>query len=56
MFKLQRSSEADVAQSVGARPSELEDRQFDPCHSIDVCFNFPQFRVAVGLNNRKTEH
>ena len=27
--------EADVAQSVGARPSDLEGRQFDPRHSID---------------------
>lgn len=49
-------SEADVAQSVGARPSELEGRQFDPRHSIDVCFDFPLFRVAVALNTRKTEH
>ena len=48
--------EADVAQSVGARPSELEGRQFDPYHSIDVCFDFPLFRVAVALNTRKTEH
>ena len=29
------SMEADVAQSVGARPSELEGRQFGPRHSID---------------------
>ena len=43
----------DIAQSVGARPSELEDRQFDPRHSIDVCFYFPLFRVAVALNTRK---
>ena len=50
------SMEADVAQSVGARPSELEGRQFDPRHSIDVCFDFPLFRVAVALNTRKTEH
>ena len=42
--------EADVAQSVGAGPSELEGRQFDPRHSINVCFDFPLFRVAVVLN------
>jgi len=30
-----------VAQSVVAWPSELEGRQFNPRHSIDVCFNFP---------------
>ena len=48
--------EADVAQSVGARPSELEVCQFDPRHSIDICFDFPLFRVAVALNTRKTEH
>ena len=48
--------EADVAQSVGVRPSELEGRQFDPRHSIDVCFDFPLFHVAVALNTRKTEH
>ena len=47
---------ADVAQSVGARPSELEGRQFDPRHSIDVYFDFPLFRVAVALNTRATEH
>ena len=29
------SMEADVAQSVGARPSELEGRQIGPRHSID---------------------
>ena len=40
---------ADVAQSFGARSSELEDPQFDPRHSIDVCFDFPLFRVAVAL-------
>ena len=49
-------SEADVAQSVGARLSVLEGRQFDPRHSIDVCFDFPLFRVVVALNTRKTEH
>ena len=48
--------EADVAQLVGVRPSELEGRQFDPHHSIDVCFDFPLFHVAVALNTRKTEH
>ena len=48
--------EADVAQSVGARPSELEGRQFDPHHSINVCFDFPLFHVAVAWNTRKTEH
>ena len=47
---------ADVAQSFSARPSELKGRQFDPRHSIDVCFDFPLFRVAVALNTRKTEH
>ena len=48
--------EADVAQSVGARPSELEVGQFDPHHSIDICFDFPLFHVAVALNIHKTEH
>ena len=48
--------EAVVVQSVGARPSELEGRQFDPHHSVDVCFDFPLFRVAVALNTRKTKH
>ena len=47
---------ADVAQSVGARASELEGRQFDPRHSIDVCFDFPLLRVALALNTRETEH
>ena len=56
MFRLQRSLEGDAAQSVGAQPSELEGRQFDHRHSIDVCFDFPLFRVAVALNIRKTEH
>ena len=49
MFRLQRSLESDVAQSVGAQPSELEGRQFDPRHLIDICFDFPLFRVAVAL-------
>ena len=48
--------EADVAHSVSVWPSELEGRQFDPRHSIDVCFDFPLFRVAAALNTRKTEH
>ena len=48
-------TEADVALSVGARPVELEAHQFDPRHSIDVCFDFPLFHVAVALNTRKTE-
>ena len=47
---------ADVAQSVSGRPPELKGRQFDPRHSIDICFDFPLFRVAVALNIRgKTE-
>ena len=46
----------DVAQAVGVRPSELEGRQFDPRHSIDVCFDFPLFHIAVALNTCKTEH
>ena len=37
--------EADVAYSVSVWPSELESRQFDSCHSIDVCFSFPLFRA-----------
>ena len=49
-------TEADVAQSVGARPSEVEARHFNPRHSIDVRFDFPLFHVAVALNTRKTEH
>ena len=50
--------EAEVAYSVSARPSnsELEGSQFDPRPLIDVCFDFPLFRVAVALNTRKTEH
>ena len=48
--------EADVVQSVGARPSGLEGHQFYPRHSIDVCFDFPLFHVAAALNTRKTEH
>ena len=47
-------SEADVAHSISARPSELEGRQFDPRQSIDVCFDFPLFRVAVALNKALT--
>ena len=43
---------ADVAQSFGAWSSELEDRQFDPRHLIDVCFDFPLYRVAVALITR----
>ena len=50
------TTEADVAQSVGAQPSELEGCQFDPRHSIDICFDFPMFHVAVALNTRKTEY
>lgn len=49
------SLEADVAQSV-SRSSKLECRPFDRRHSIDVCFDFPLFRVAVALKTRKTEH
>ena len=30
--KIKRKSEADVAQLVGAQPTELEGRQFDPHH------------------------
>ena len=45
-----------VAHSVSVRRSELEGRQCDPRHLIDVCFDFPLFRVAVALNTRKTEH
>ena len=48
--------ETGVAQSVSAQTSELEDRQIDLRHSIDVCFDFPLFRVAVALNSRQTEH
>ena len=44
------------SESVSARPSELEGRHFDPRHSIDVCFDFPLFRLAVALNTRKTEN
>ena len=47
---------ADVAQWVSAPPFELEGRQFDPCRSVDVCFDFPLFCVAVALNTRKTKH
>ena len=45
--------ESDIAQSVGAQPSELEGHQFDPRQSIDVCFEFPLFHVVVALNTRK---
>ena len=48
--------EADIAQSVGAQPSKLEGHQFDPRHSINICFDFPLFHVAVASNTRKTEH
>ena len=48
--------EAELAQSVSARPSELEGPQFDPCHSISFCFAFPLFRVAVALNACEMEH
>ena len=48
--------EADVAQSVGAWPAELEGRQFHPRHLSDDCFDFPLFRVAVALNTLKPEH
>ena len=41
---------------MNARPSDLEGRQFYHRHSIDVCFDFPLFRVAVALNTRKTVH
>ena len=53
---MKQRHEAEVAQLVSARLSELEDRQFDPRHSIDVCFDFSLFRVAVALNTRETEH
>ena len=52
---MKQRHEAEVAQLVSARLSELEDRQFDPRHSIDVCFDFSLFRVAVALNTRETE-
>ena len=42
--------QAGVAHSISARPSELEGRPYDRRHSIDVCFDFPLFRVAVSLN------
>ena len=48
--------DAHLAQSFDARLSELEGRQFDLRHSIDVCFDFPMFHVAVALNTRETEH
>ena len=44
-----------MAQSVGARLAELEGRQFDPRHSIDVCFDIPLFRVVEALNTRSID-
>ena len=35
---------------MNAQPSELEGCQLHPHHSIDFCFDFPVFRIAVGLN------
>ena len=55
-LNLQQILEADVAQLVGARPSEREGGPFDLRHSIDVRFDFPLFHIAVPLNTRKTEH
>lgn len=55
-LNLQQILEADVAQLVGARSPKLEGRKFDPRSSIDICFYFPLFRVAVALNTRKKEH
>ena len=52
----QLSLEADVAQSVGVRPSELEGRQFDPCPSIAVCFDFPLFRLSSVLGSCSFEY
>ena len=46
-IKLNLHTEVGVAQSVSGRPSELEGRQFDPPHSIDLCFDFPLFRIVV---------
>lgn len=48
--------EVDVAHTVSAWLYELEGCQFGPRHSIDVCFDFPLFCVAVALNNREMEH
>ena len=53
---MKQRHEAEVAQLVSARLSELGDRQFDPRHSTDVCFDFSLFRVAVAVNTRETEH
>ena len=47
---------AGVAQLVSARFSELAGRQFNPHHSIEACFDFPLFRVAVALNTHEMEH
>lgn len=48
--------EADVAQTVSAWLYELEGYQFDPCRSIDVCFDFPLFCVGVALNGVRSAH
>ena len=51
--------EPDTMHRLRSRPTKVgwcAGRQFDPGHSIDVCFDFPLFRVAVALNTRKTEH
>ena len=52
---MKQRHEGEVAHSLRAGLSELEGRQFDPRHSIGVCFDFSLFRVAVGLNTRETE-
>ena len=48
--------EAGIAQSVSVQPSELDGCLFDPSHSIDVCLDFPLFRIAVTLNTCKMVH
>ena len=52
---MKQRHEGEVAYSVRAGLSELEGRQFDLRHSIDVCFDFSLFRVPVALNTRETE-
>ena len=44
-----------VAELVGVRPSEQEVPTLI-LGDFDVCFDFPQIRVAIALNTRKMEH
>ena len=44
-----------MAQLASAQPSEQEVSS-SIFSDFNVCFDFPLIRVAIAMNNRKTEH